>query len=533
MYRCGAEYVDNKPPLPAGCYEVSDKAALRIKEVEVKSRDHLLKLMGFNSGTPMNRLPADAAGLLAAYDARSSQYVISSANDAKPAPTVYLSDIEMVSEKLSETAKKYKISPASLGVKAKIGGTVRYAGTTMINIDSTDASFGGKTAEEAGAWARATLAHEMAHTVDNRVRTPGSYGADNKHKANEILSGNAAFKEGWAVLHEVMQSEQDNMYENFYKSWMGHDDVDNGIFSRDDKEFSLAEISGKDMLNNEMTVAKIFMDVARKIPDGYNKLKASFMATNTENGSFDEFLQDFVKKNPKDADMLREIMKEKTSNKLTDADINALLKIETTGNKEWAQTGTVSENGIIWKTDGLGNKWYTRPDGAMVCVDKRGERWETRDGKTWIDSSGMIWTSTDGRKTWKISKDGINWTDTNGNRVRLTGRQRIAVWQSVRSIQTGSTARVSPWELRNWIQNEYINSIASSSAASASDTSATATSTTTVSGNTTTTVSGNGNNVDIYTGTTDTSVNNSNTTIQTNSTSTATGQGNTLPTDSE
>ncbi|MBF0406330.1 MAG: hypothetical protein HQM10_03170 [Candidatus Riflebacteria bacterium] len=433
VFQRPVEVVLNSSGIPASeLFEVDGELSIRMERIEVTSVEQLKQLLNVDK-LPENQWPVSAAAFVGAYLGSNAKYTQLGLNHYGRTPTVYFTDDKVLSNKMANSAKKYNVD-----LSRYLYGAYCFKTDNVDIINLGAEYFSGEPDPKAAAeTAKYSLTHEITHLADKRELQKNDYGMDGTHYFDEITKGVAPVKEAWAEYAEISQAIEDGS-SGFLERW--YPKVT--FASRDDKTYRFDQVSGMDLLNIEGIVCQCFFDIAKKIPDGDAKLRRAFDATNTVNGTFQDLLKSIINSNPSDMAALSAIIKEQTLGKLSDKEISDYIS---------GISGTVVVDGITWNTDKLGNRWYKRDDGVTVCYDANGERWETRDGITWIDSTGTIWHTTDGRKTWNKTSNGTNWYDLSGASVTISPEELAkALSNSKYLIDSNSSLPVSN-EVHTWV----------------------------------------------------------------------------------
>ncbi|MBF0544767.1 MAG: hypothetical protein HQM08_10055 [Candidatus Riflebacteria bacterium] len=457
--------------------------SFRMDRVEVTSLDQLKQLLGVDK-LPEDQWPKGAAGLIGAYQGSDANFTRMGITKYGRTPTVYLTDDQVISPTLQNSAKSAGVDlDTSLNSAYRIYGTdnINFCAGFFKNEPST------QIALEDGKY---ILTHEVTHLAENRIIQAGDYGQDNQHFWNETTGGSAPFTEAWAEYAEINQALTDGRQE-YVDRWYPTLN-EQSTYSQDATQMSKDDITGAQLLQVEGIECQALLEIQKKIPNGDAKIRQAYDATNTSTGTFQDFLKSFAASNPSDVDALKAILKEQTFGKLSDAEIANFIAGASGGS---SPTGTVVIDGITYNTDNQGNRWYTRSDGVTVCFDKYGERWETTDGITWIDSTGLIWHTTDGRKTWNTTRDGTSWFDLNGNPVTLTPEELNKALSNTKYLVDKNSSLPVTDGVRNWMQNSDGNANVQTSQNTQTATSSNS-STGTITGTNTATNTGNGQKIE-------------------------------------
>ena len=150
------------------------------------------------------------------------------------------------------------------------------------------------------------LIHELSHTQDHTALQHGDYGPDGRHGGNEILynqnlgrySENAAWIEGWAQFNPVL-------YEPRLREDMVRDAEslaqDATTTAGPSIKKSWKDATYEERAAVEIVDALIMADIARLLPNGKEKLYASFQRTNGPSRTLRDVLRDYVSHNPSEA----------------------------------------------------------------------------------------------------------------------------------------------------------------------------------------------------------------------------------------
>ena len=152
---------------------------------------------------------------------------------------------------------------------------------------------------------RGLLFHEIAHTQDLSVRERTSYGPDNSHYADELLTVRAAFKEGWANYYTAIGNPlhaQNTVFTNIRKFRMEcKKRTTLGTLTSQSEYIDFDyPISQTPVLCSEMVNAAIFiaMDAGGK---NRKHILAAFAKTNQEYRHVNHLVKAYLDENPKDA----------------------------------------------------------------------------------------------------------------------------------------------------------------------------------------------------------------------------------------
>lgn len=402
------------------------KYSIRMERVEVTSLEQLKQLLGIDQ-LDESQWPKGAAGLVGAYLSQSNKYTQANMEKVAQDTPVFLTDTTATSKALQESA-----AACNVNIKTELSGLYAQGGK-FLHFGSGYFDQGGypdaKSCEACGKYA---LIHETAHLTDNAILEEKGYGEDGTHQYSEITRGTAPMLEAFAEYCESKAAIDDGNTSLFEYDYPKVTKV-----SRDSTDYNISDVSGDDLLHVEGILNQILMKIAKEIPDGDTKIRDAFYGTNTEGRTFTDFIRFFATNNPGDVAKLKEIVKSETFNKFSDADLDKLLSGSFacgSGGKEWVQTGTTVLNGISWKTDGQGNRWYQREDGIYICIDKNGVVWQTRDGVTWIEGDGTIWHTNDGKKSWNTTTNGVSWVDQAGQGAILSAAELAKVLDSSKGL---------------------------------------------------------------------------------------------------
>ena len=152
---------------------------------------------------------------------------------------------------------------------------------------------------------RGLLFHEIAHSQDLSVRERTSYGHDNKHYVDELLTVRAAFKEGWANYYEAIGNPnyaKNTIFRNIRKFRIERKKRSTVETLRSQSEYVDFDypVSHTPILCSEMVNAAIFiaMDAGGK---NRKKMIAAFAKTNQEYRHVNHLIKAYLDDNRQDA----------------------------------------------------------------------------------------------------------------------------------------------------------------------------------------------------------------------------------------
>ena len=152
---------------------------------------------------------------------------------------------------------------------------------------------------------RGLLFHEIAHSQDLSVRERTSYGLDNKHYVDELLTVRAAFKEGWANYYEAIGNPsytKKTIFRNIRQFRIERKKRSTVETLRSQSEYVDFEypLSQTPVLCSEMVNAAIFiaMDAGGK---NRKKMIAAFAKTNQRYRHVNHLIKAYLDDNPQDA----------------------------------------------------------------------------------------------------------------------------------------------------------------------------------------------------------------------------------------
>ncbi len=152
---------------------------------------------------------------------------------------------------------------------------------------------------------RGLLFHEIAHTQDLSVRERSSYGLDNEHYVDELLTVRAAFKEGWAnyyqaigdpcyakqtVFKHLRKFRYERKVEPLVETLAGHSE-----YVQYDHPMSQTPVLCSEMVNAAIFIA---MDAGGK---NRKKMIAAFAKSNQEYRHVNHLIKAYLDDNPSDA----------------------------------------------------------------------------------------------------------------------------------------------------------------------------------------------------------------------------------------
>lgn len=282
-------------------YSKKDKnIAYKVKRTKVRDEAHLLELMGVKDGD-LSKLTNGQKALLAVYKESQSQAVKDrSSVSYRSKISVTLSDTTGFDDTSKYPCVKDDFWPNSTG--------------RMIQLSSNFFNYSGSEEN-----AKMTFIHEFSHSCDRTVKEIiKPYGKDGHHSCNELTHSRSAFVEGWAEFNEMLESADERKYIQNAINTVRVEKAKGEYASVDPTDASL---SGKDLMSVEGIVANIFYRMSSELPDGRDKVFASFKNTNIYWRSTRMMLKNFASKNPGDANALAAILNEETHGKLSDADL--------------------------------------------------------------------------------------------------------------------------------------------------------------------------------------------------------------------
>jgi hypothetical protein len=174
------------------------------------------------------------------------------------------------------------------------------------------------------------LIHELSHTQDHTALQHGDYGPDGRHGGNEILynqqlgkyAENAAWIEGWAQFNPLL-------YEPARREQMVRDAEslaqDATTTAGPSSRKSWKDATYEERAAVEIIPALIMADIARLLPNGEDKLYASFQRTNGPSRTLRDVLRDYVSHNPSEAFVVAAIYDAYTGFAASDAILDDIL----------------------------------------------------------------------------------------------------------------------------------------------------------------------------------------------------------------
>ncbi len=174
---------------------------------------------------------------------------------------------------------------------------------------------------------KATLIHEFSHCVDAASRSGLEYGLDGTHFGNEKTNGQTALIEGWAEYNEMLSFGMEALNRRLDTSLIKEESGQaTGTYRYSIP--GISKISGLDLLSVEAVDAVILYRLAKEIPQGQERVKAAFIATNQGNRDMAVFLRAFVAANPGYEGTVAKILDQETKGKLNRSDFTILLGSE-------------------------------------------------------------------------------------------------------------------------------------------------------------------------------------------------------------
>ncbi|MBI3039018.1 hypothetical protein HYY75_08225, partial [bacterium] len=289
------------------------------KKTEVKDENHLLQLLGAKKGFTFF-LSEGQKALLAAFKYAQTESVKSrlkygetsqALKNSNPPGAIEVSLADLSGFSSKNTKKKFGIDlkkdfwPWSSGTKIMIGSPF---------YNSPFSASGAKS----------TMVHELAHSLDNSVRESDSYGKDGIHSSNEKTAPKAAWVEGWAEFNSMLDFKSEVFNINLSTTIIKIEDSKTaGKYKR---TFApLSSLTGREMTEVEGINALILYRLSKDIPNGREKVFASFVATNNSDRDLSHFLRHFVASNPEYAKTVAQILDKQTYGKLKKEDFSHFL----------------------------------------------------------------------------------------------------------------------------------------------------------------------------------------------------------------